>query len=508
MWRTPEERADSARERLALAAEWWGWEPHGRQREFFSATAQVRVAACGRRWGKTEALAVDIASLALAEARAGRGCRQLVVAPTESQALLVGAEVSRRLWEALGGEGEACGLRLHLHRSHGLRAVVAPAGVDPRRLEDKKPGDPGPAPAWVFFRSAGRDGRSLRGLWAHRILVDEAGFVPDDVVTDVLLPMLTDVGGELTLASSPAGRRNIFYRLWARGVAGADGDGADGLGVASFQCPSSDNPHLDKAFLGAMREELGAAGYAAEYEAQFVDEAGAVFREEDIAAALAEDARVRLVAGSLVAEPEPGRRYSVGVDWARRRDFTVICVLDVTDRPARVVGLHRWQGVGWDALAARVAEVAARFGPGTVLTDGTGLGDVLVDGLQAALRARVPDGERVPPVTRYVFTADSKARLVDTLTVALSSRSVTFPHHTALLRELRGFAYGPEGASGRPTMAARGGGHDDCVIALALALYAAPVAAAPPPGSRMMLGSQAGLAVREWADVSASGFCG
>lgn len=48
MWRTMEERAESARRRLAHAKDWWKWEPHPRQREFFCATAQVRIAALGQ----------------------------------------------------------------------------------------------------------------------------------------------------------------------------------------------------------------------------------------------------------------------------------------------------------------------------------------------------------------------------------------------------------------------------------------------------------------------------
>ena len=72
----------------------------------------------------------------------------------------------------------------------------------------------------IHFRTAGRDGRSIRGLWAHRVIVDEAARVPDTVLTDVLLPMLTDKGGEYVLASSPSGRRSVYYRLYAKGVEG------------------------------------------------------------------------------------------------------------------------------------------------------------------------------------------------------------------------------------------------------------------------------------------------
>lgn len=85
MWRTTEERVRSAQQRLQLAREVWGWTPHPRQHEFFCSAAQVTVAACGRRWGKSECLSLDLASLALAEYLAGHPCRQLVVAPTDVQ---------------------------------------------------------------------------------------------------------------------------------------------------------------------------------------------------------------------------------------------------------------------------------------------------------------------------------------------------------------------------------------------------------------------------------------
>ena len=39
------------------------------------------------------------------------------------------------------------------------------------------------------------------------------------------------------------------------------------MSYASFQCPTSDNPHLAHAFLQAQREELGEAMYAQEFGA-------------------------------------------------------------------------------------------------------------------------------------------------------------------------------------------------------------------------------------------------
>ena len=96
MWRDGVGRAASAARRLALAERLWGWRPHPAQARFFCSPAQMRIAACGRRWGKTEALSLDVATLALEETN----CRQLVVAPTDAQARLLGNEVLLRLLEA------------------------------------------------------------------------------------------------------------------------------------------------------------------------------------------------------------------------------------------------------------------------------------------------------------------------------------------------------------------------------------------------------------------------
>lgn len=487
MWRDGRRRARSARARLALAKQLWRWRPHPAQVRFFCDPAQVRVAACGRRWGKTECLGVDIATLALCEP----GCRQLVVAPTDAQARLIGGEVLLRLraaWDWRNGAGDphprVRGRTLAVRQRPGLTLTVA--GEGGRRK--------GTGESALLFRTAGRDGRGLRGLWAHRIVVDEAAYVPDDVLTDVLLPMLLDRGGDYLLASSPHGRQSAFYRLFAR--AGGGAADAAGLTYAAFQFPTTDNPHLDLAFLQSQREEMGAAMFAQEYEAQFLDAGGAVFREDDLRAALQSDDRVTHdpATGFLVSDPQPGRLYTVGVDWGRKLDFTVVAVVDATDPVARLVGLWRWQGTGWDAQIALIAQLIARFAPWRVLGDGSGLGDALTTRLQDAIRDAVQaahPGGRIPPFAPFLFTGDSKQQLVDTLTLRLSARRLAFPAHRILLSELRSFEYlGHAGPTGKTRTGARGSGHDDTVIALALAVWAAPDGAPPPLGSQILLGSQ------------------
>ncbi len=58
MWRTEAGRKASAARRLTLARRLWNWQPHPAQARFFACPAQMRIAACGRRWGKTEPLSL------------------------------------------------------------------------------------------------------------------------------------------------------------------------------------------------------------------------------------------------------------------------------------------------------------------------------------------------------------------------------------------------------------------------------------------------------------------
>ncbi|MER3461677.1 MAG: hypothetical protein C4342_01190, partial [Armatimonadota bacterium] len=67
--------------RLAKA----GWVPHPGQRAYLDSQARFRVLACGRRWGKTDASAADMARRVFLSRRS----RQIAIAPTLAQARIV-----------------------------------------------------------------------------------------------------------------------------------------------------------------------------------------------------------------------------------------------------------------------------------------------------------------------------------------------------------------------------------------------------------------------------------
>ncbi len=405
------------------------WAPHPGQREFLVNTARIRVLACGRRWGKTDACAVDV----LAALRSPTPTRHLVLAPTLDQARLV------------------------LDRAMDLGAMAEERGllpVEPSRFRAT------PYPVWLrgAHRVHARSGhvlRHLRGREATHIVVDEAAFVPEALVTEIALPMLATTGGRLTLISTPAGT-NHFWRFF---VMGQDGH----PNIWSRASPSWENPMVSLETLELQRALISERAYRVEYGAEFLSLEGQVFCEEAVQ---------RCVVAAL---PDPEPPFSVGVDWAKFVDSTAVVVLSGTRRDAWIVDLATMQGESFADQVVRVIDFLAGFGGRKVVhCDATALGHEPTQMLKRALETGV----------EFVsFSQEVKAKLVQDLAWMVETGALRFAPHPKLLQELRAFRAERAGMGLR--YGAAPGFHDDVVVALALAVrgletpYSALVQAIP-----------------------------
>lgn len=115
----------------------------------------------------------------------------------------------------------------------------------------------------------------IRSYSAVQLLViDEAARVSDDLYKAVR-PMLAVSNGRLICMSTPFGKRGFFYEEWSSARPWKR------VRIAAEECP-----RIGKAFLAEERLSLGARWYRQEYECDFAEMVGAVFRQEDIEAAL------------------------------------------------------------------------------------------------------------------------------------------------------------------------------------------------------------------------------
>jgi Terminase large subunit, T4likevirus-type, N-terminal len=120
--------------------------------------------------------------------------------------------------------------------------------------------------------------KTVRGFSAVDLLIlDEAARV-DDGLYHAIRPMLAVSGGRLIMLSTPWGKRGVFYQEWT-----------EGIGWERYRIPASEVSRIPPAFLEEERRTLGRWLFQQEYECIFGENIDAVFRHDDIRAAISDE---------------------------------------------------------------------------------------------------------------------------------------------------------------------------------------------------------------------------
>lgn len=378
---------------------------HKRQLEVALSPARFKVAACGRRrWGKTRLGA------ALCIKTAATGGRAWWIAPTYKV-----SEVGWRLIRRLAIQIPGAAIR------QSERLVTFPNGGE------------------IQVRSADNPD-SLRGEGLDFVVMDECAFIHEDAWQEAIRPALADRKGRALFISTPKGR-NWFWRIWQRCMDEHDTE------WHGWQLPTSANPYIDPAEIEAARLGLPERIFLQEFLAQFLDDAGGVFRR---------------VMEAATAEPQDGahlhHEYTFGVDWGRQSDYTAIAVMDVTT--SSLVALDRFNQIDYTVQLGRLTALYERFRPRAIVAEANSMGRPLVEQMQR-------DGL---PVMPFTTTSASKPLIIDDLTLAFERAALRIIPDPVLINELQ--SYESQRTATGMRYNAPSGMHDDTVIALALAYYA------------------------------------
>lgn len=361
--------------------------------------AKIKVVAMGRRWGKT------MMSGAIAMAAAATGNEVAWVTPTYKQ--------SRPIWRwavsANNGIGEVSRTERMISYGRGYLGIYTADNAD-----------------------------SMRGSAFNLAIIDEAAKMADDVWSDVILPTLADHNGDAILISTPRGR-NWFWREWMRGK-------NDGKHTASFQAPSSANPSANiRAAFERARQTVSERTFRQEWLAEFVEDGGGVFV----------GVRDRATATPLQA-PALTHTYVAGLDWALSYDYTVLTILDATEK--REVWKERFNGISYEMQRGRITAVCERFGVSSILAEQNAMGKPNNDELR----------RMGLPVRDFTTTATTKADLIEALAAAFDHRTIAILRDEVAIGELESYEC-KRTASGGVQYNAPSGMHDDTVMSLALA---------------------------------------
>jgi len=378
--------------------------------------------ACGSKFGKTYGCSIRVAK----EAWDNPGSLNWWVAPSYKQAEIAYRLVKRLLPRSMYEDYKA-DLRLELR-------------------------DPDGNPwSQIEFKSADNDD-NLRGFAVNFFVLDEAARISREAY-DSVMTTTTQTDGRGIIISTPKGR-GWFYDEYQKGEKSHILDGQDDEYPEwlSIRMPTWENPTVKTARIMTLRKNMPKDVFEQEIAARFLLESAGVFR------GIIGCIRKGLVdprGNPLWESPISGHRYVMGVDLARKRDYSVITVFDTVRR--HMVYYDRFNAMEWAVQKSRIVQTAKKY-KAKVIMDGTGLGDPIVADVRNAGVA----------VESFIIGSRSKQELIEKLRVAIEFQNITFPQIPVMIRELERYEY-KINSNGNISYSAPSGQHDDTVIALALA---------------------------------------
>lgn len=215
---------------------------HEHQQQIVRSPARFKVIRGGRRGGKT-ILETEVMTF---KAVTGKNRNVFYIAPTQIQARSI-------IWES-------------------LKARLAGVGeAHEQRLEMKVPTQDG---GYSIIKVAGWENReNFRGQSAHHITFDETDTMKDFFIgwQEIFRPALIDTAGSADFIGTPKKENPNLRRLEKELEKNGDMYGV-------FHFSSWDNPSLPRPELEKAKREMDADTYRQEIMAEYVDNAGSLFR--------------------------------------------------------------------------------------------------------------------------------------------------------------------------------------------------------------------------------------
>jgi len=209
------------------------------QSEIFSSDSRMKVAACGRRFGKTYlSIFSMIDAISIPNSRVW-----YVTSSYRAAKQIVWSELKEILWTT------------------GWIDKINESDLT-IRLVNKS----------IITLRGGDNPDALRGVALDFVVVDEASYCNPMLWSHVLRPTLSDTGGGALFISSPSGR-DWFYDLWCKGREGEDGED----GWKSWQFTTIEGGNVPQDEIDAARRDLDERTFQQEYEAAFVSYHGRVY---------------------------------------------------------------------------------------------------------------------------------------------------------------------------------------------------------------------------------------
>src|SRR6266481_3498312 len=296
---------------------------------------------------------------------------------------------------------------------------------------------------YLDFQSADNPDCLFGGNY-HRLVLDESSRMPEAIH-----------GAAVTVISATGGRLRLFFNLelgvknWSiRNLLRVQrlSPAERAASAEDFLTFPTDPELVDPRLVETLRMQMPEALWRALYLAEIPDSDCSLFRNLD-----------KVFSGRELEEPIHGVEYYLAADVARKKDWTVLTVVD--DR-GHVVAMDRFHQISWSLQVQRAKLLYETFHCTRAICDGTGVGDVVAEKFE----------EAGMNTESFIFTVPSRRLLIEELVMACDNSEIVLPgteKFRVFREELESMEYQLDGGSIKYAVPA--GSHDDALFSLALA---------------------------------------
>ncbi len=388
------------------------FKPHAAQEEMIKSIKDPLVICAGRRTGKTMYASYEVTREAI---RPDKKSRIWIAAPNYELTQIVFDETIRNLGKLFGGDDEFS---------------VKKKPIPTIKLKD----------GTLIECKSGQNAEGMLGRSTDLVVIDEASRISADVWFQYLKPTTHDRGARTIMISTPTGM-NWFYDLWLDN---------DGLRFPSYANPYFPEPGLSEEereqAIENIKTSVPKSKWRQEYEADFVEGAGQVFRG------------ISEISVGSMKQPEEGAGYIMGVDIGKHNDYTAIVIANRSSKD--VVWVDKFNATDYNVQKDRIIALARKYNNAKVMIDSSGVGDPIVDDIKTQVY--------VEPVSFH--SIKTKQQIIEKLSLYIEQQLITIPEHEDLIKELRQYSY-KKTNNDYTKYSAPKGKHDDLVMALALVVW-------------------------------------
>lgn len=298
----------------------------------------------------------------------------------------------------------------------------------------------------IFFRSS-EMGEALRGYHIDGVLVmDEASYLPDDVV-QLVLPWVQVAKAPLLIVSTPKLKTGFFFRYYNMGIEGTNN-------IVTIDWNDYDTSALlTKEQIDTYRKVLSPNQFKSEILGEFLDMEGMVFTNLE----------------NNIQQTSKFINLYVGIDWGtgKGEDYTSVSIFNES---GEMVFIDYFNDLGTFAQVERVKDILVKYKDHikVIQAEDNSIGSPMIDLLEKTLKE---DNQYtiLNNLKRYVTTNKSKAEMVALVQTGLELNELKLLNDKMLISQMTTYEATYNFKTGNVSYNGAQGTHDDLVMSTLIA---------------------------------------